>query len=354
MPPRPLALSTPVVTRVVEAERASRWRPPTRRRARRPSRRSFAAGRPLASTFTHREVGRRDRRRRPWPVNAPAVAQRDLDARGVLDDVVVGEDGAVGAEHHARADALLQTAALAVAAAVAERKAEACTKPKLGCARFDLDLNADDARRDAARRRAKTPTPSCWAVAIGLCSALGGEAQRWRGGEGEREAASASPQVRAERTSARLQLGTTSLHGFNERPTLRRIHSDGRRSRRGVSSTTASAARRTLPGRERQHERRAAARARSAARSRPLCSSTMLRTIDKPRPVPWPSPLVEKNGSKMRVEVLGRDARAVVDHAQLDVAVVAHAGLSCSLPAPSGMAWQALVIRLTSTCWSCP
>ena len=32
----------------------------------------------------------------------------------------------------------------------------------------------------------------------------------------------------------------------------------------------------------------------------PPCSSTMLRTMDRPRPVPWPSPLVEKNGSKMR------------------------------------------------------
>ena len=53
----------------------------------------------------------------------------------------------------------------------------------------------------------------------------------------------------------------------------------------------------------------------------PWCRWTMRRAMSRPRPVPWPTSLVVKNGSKMRFAIVRRNARPVVDHAHDDLAV---------------------------------
>ena len=70
--------------------------------------------------------------------------------------------------------------------------------------------------------------------------------------------------------------------------------------------------------------------------------------------MPLPLSLVVKYRSKMRAQVLGRNAHARVLDVDLDPAPAARRGTrSCSVP-PSGIAWQALSARFSSACCSMP
>ena len=73
--------------------------------------------------------------------------------------------------------------------------------------------------------------------------------------------------------------------------------------------------------------------------------------MDRPRPVPWPSGLVVKNGSKMRLGDLGRDARAVVRDDELHAPGLRARG-DGDAALRSRCAWSAFTTRFTITCWS--
>ena len=76
--------------------------------------------------------------------------------------------------------------------------------------------------------------------------------------------------------------------------------------------------------------------------------------IDSPRPVPTPTGLVVKNGSKMRATILGRDAarRCRATSTTTRLAVVGARGdadLVVARRAPSGIACAALTSRFRNT-----
>ena len=95
---------------------------------------------------------------------------------------------------------------------------------------------------------------------------------------------------------------------------------------------------------------------RLSARRRPWWASTMSRQTARPRPVPpWPEAsgqvLVEKNGSKIRRRSPGAmpipcRSRSARQGGRWRQAV----SLRFTAP-PSGIAWRALISRLSRTCW---
>ena len=87
----------------------------------------------------------------------------------------------------------------------------------------------------------------------------------------------------------------------------------------------------------------------------------MPNETDRPRPVPSPGALVVKNGSNRRAALLGRDARSVVHdrrpgRAGAPSLAVRGRGADPERAAARRlrMAWMALRVRLTRTCWSWP
>ena len=83
----------------------------------------------------------------------------------------------------------------------------------------------------------------------------------------------------------------------------------------------------------------------------PPCDSAMPRLTDRPSPVPPAARFVVKNGSKMRLERRGLDARAVV---ATTVTTTGPSSVRTSIATvpPFGIAWRAFAIRLRKICLS--
>ena len=67
---------------------------------------------------------------------------------------------------------------------------------------------------------------------------------------------------------------------------------------------------------------------------------TMPKTVASPRPVPLPTSLVVKNGSKMRADFLRRDAAAGVGDAQANEFAGPGLGIGARIGFVDGRGWR--------------
>ena len=141
-----------------------------------------------------------------------AVAELDLDVLGAVDDVVVGEDVAVGADDHARAEAAF-AARLRLAPALPELVAEELPEQRVvrqlraGHPDAAFGLDGHDRRRDCSTSGAyeSAGAPIVRAIAAaGAATAAAGRPAR-AGPMAERSSRPAIPSASARRPTTRLQ-----------------------------------------------------------------------------------------------------------------------------------------------------